>query len=91
MTNIYSIFTKQPLTQDNDTGAQYFRVTSHSKPDTVSARRKREILKSLGWSEYRGETIVVYSHPDVSDNTPHFLDNAWEAQVEREFNQRRQS
>ncbi len=65
MTNVISFTTRQPLTQDNDTGARYLRTTSSSKPDTTSARRKREILKSLGWSEYRGETMTVYSNPDV--------------------------
>lgn len=60
------------------------RVTSASKPEyspIVSARRKREILLSVGWSEYVGETITAYTNPDVDNNSPYYLDNAWHEQI----------
>lgn len=56
--------------------------------DTTPARKKREILLSVGWSVYDGETVVAYSNPDISNNDPHFLDDAWNAQILREHGER---
>lgn len=56
--------------------------------DTVSARRKREILLSVGWSEFQEHGFVGYSNPDVKNNEAFFLDSAWNAQLLRELGQR---
>lgn len=68
---------------------QRAREIRDERIDTISARKKREILLSVGWSVYDGETVVAYSNPEVSNNDPHFLDDAWNAQIEREFQQRK--
>jgi hypothetical protein len=71
--------------------SDYFKVTSYSKPShsyqeqNIPASKKREILLSLGWSVYDGETVVAYSHPDVSNNDTFFLDDAWNAQLNSEL------
>lgn len=62
----------------------------HPTPDhsTTPARKKREILLSLGWSEYEHHGCIVYSNPDVCDNRGMYLDTAWDAQCLRELGQR---
>jgi len=68
------------------------RTTSASKSfwqpralQTTPAVRKREILISVGWSEYDDHGMIKYSNPHVCDNGGMFLDDAWKAQIMREY------
>lgn len=68
-------------------GSHYFHPTTPHATSTP-ARKKREILLSVGWSEYEHLGCIVYSHPDVCDNRGLYLDDAWNAQCLRELGQR---
>lgn len=64
--------------------SHYFHPTTPNTTNTP-ARKKREILLSVGWSEYVGETVTVYTNPDVDNNSPYYLDNAWHEQLRIEM------
>lgn len=88
--NVISILSRQPIIQGAyitsaskpSFSTQICQRTKHIREQrhTFSAREKTEILLSVGWSRYEVGDAILFTNPEILNNEPLYLDEAWCAQ-----------